>query len=794
MIPSRLVRTCLALLFLGLLAVSFYLYQRFPVILKQQATQTLREYGVNDIQFKGLQLSRSQLRIEKLRLLGAYEGFAFDATLLSLEVRYDWHMLISRHVQSVTLSGLDLAVEQKAIGPDTDPIILNIKRLLQDSIAQLPTQALQIKQWHLDYRPQGGPMRSAKGHLLVAGQVDLQFEAAVAGGDFTVALRTREHPTAMNMEIALRKGETEVSMLSAQLQPAGDDEWEWQLQGHLQHTPFLVWLRQLAQETDLATDLSSFKTLMLAGSSEFTAQVHHPNALSIPMAPGWAALQPLAATVHIVNTIRELDYPGTIEDVAGKLDTTAVCRGGQCQLTMEPFHLSGSLPTDQLSLPEELQRWLHWKETVPVHWESREPLKMTASDDGKWNGDLHNTALVLGDVHTQIRLEALHLDAILTTSERLQWGSKFSTTIQTRLRKQLLPPFKLAIKQQGNVEQNSFSMDIQDSAASVKMDAAGTLNLVTGSGDGRLSVRSLDLPYFAETVITPLGKLGILPSGMEILSGSIELDTLFKRTDAERSNWTQQSHLVLHGLSGRVDEYPFEKLALVANWSGMEQWKTVQPIELSLEKLDMGFAVHGIVASISLPKATAITTPSVRLETFTAGMFGGQLFLPEPALWDFGAPINTVTLRAQRWQLSDVVALQQDEDIQASGMLEGELPVTLDDGRIVIKKGYLRALPPGGSIRYIRNDASRTLGEKSPEVALALDLLSDFKYQVLSAAVDLDKEGKLLLGLSLAGNNPTQYEGRPINFNINLEQNLDPLLQSLRLSDTLVKKIENRLQ
>ncbi len=54
--------------------MSFYLYQRFPVILKHQAMQTLRDYGVNDIEFKGLQLTRSRLRIDKLRLLGAVPG------------------------------------------------------------------------------------------------------------------------------------------------------------------------------------------------------------------------------------------------------------------------------------------------------------------------------------------------------------------------------------------------------------------------------------------------------------------------------------------------------------------------------------------------------------------------------------------------------------------------------------------------------------------------------------------------------------------------------------------------
>ena len=151
-------------------------------------------------------------------------------------------------------------------------------------------------------------------------------------------------------------------------------------------------------------------------------------------------------------------------------------------------------------------------------------------------------------------------------------------------------------------------------------------------------------------------------------------------------------------------------------------------------------------------------------------------------------------LSAKRWQLAQIVALQQSEDIQAQGILEGRLPVTLAAGRITIDKGYLRALPPGGTIRYLANDASRALGGNSRELALALELLSDFRYEVLSSDVELDSDGNLLLGLSLAGHNPGQYEGRAVNFNINLEQNLDPLLQSLRLSGKLTEEIENRVR
>ena len=46
----------------------------------------------------------------------------------------------------------------------------------------------------------------------------------------------------------------------------------------------------------------------------------------------------------------------------------------------------------------------------------------------------------------------------------------------------------------------------------------------------------------------------------------------------------------------------------------------------------------------------------------------------------------------------------------------------------------------------------------------------------------------------MAGSNPAHYEGRAIQFNINLEQDIDPLLQSLRLSGKLVEEIERTLK
>lgn len=77
----------------------------------------------------------------------------------------------------------------------------------------------------------------------------------------------------------------------------------------------------------------------------------------------------------------------------------------------------------------------------------------------------------------------------------------------------------------------------------------------------------------------------------------------------------------------------------------------------------------------------------------------------------------------------------------------------------------------------------RCTGQQQLRASVGTGTVERFQYRLLSSEVQLDKAGTLLLGLSLEGNNPGLYEGQAIRFNINVEQNLDPLLQSLRIGD-----------
>ncbi|MEH6635991.1 MAG: YdbH domain-containing protein [Halioglobus sp.] len=797
---SRIVLYCLGLLLLCLLALGSYIYLQFPQILGQQAKQYLQEYGVRDIDLEEPRVSAGQFTAKKIWLTGDYQGLAFTVTLNALELRYDWHMLLNGQLESVTIAQLELALEEKDASSNTAPTAISVSSILpQTFMAQLPVQSLAITQWEASYQAPGQPLISGSGRLRIADQLTLELASTHHDSHIFVELWTGPAATSLGARLALRDGDTPITQLNLQLEQIPDENWRWTLDAELEYANVLAWLRRLDRDTDLTLDVSALDSLTLIGGSTISAEIVHPDKLSLvsePVQPGVLPpiLEQITATISLDNDITQVDYATVIKGLSGQLHTTVELTAGLLKMSMAPTRLTGNIWADQLGLPQETLTWLGLEQLVPLHWQNPEALTIRSASENVWSLQLRNSMLALGNKGTELRLETLNLDASIQPSEALQLHTELNTSIKTRLNKQQLPQMKLQLKQDGHIADSTFNLSLGDTAQSISLDLRGTVNGQTGRGDYALNARSLDLPYAAGTVLPLLQHFKVLQQEVEILSGDITLATSFTSQSFDPASFQQQSQLTIRDISGSYDEYRFEGAALAAHWRGIEHWKTLKPIELSMAQLDIGFVLVDILALVDLPKPTPIVQPLVYIEKFSAGMFGGRLYLPQPRQWDFGARTNKMTLRAEQWQLADMVALQQDQDIQAQGRLEGELPVTMTGGRIIIEKGYLRALEPGGSIRYIANEASKALATSSPELGLALDLLSDFQYQVLSSEVELDQEGNLLLGLSLAGKNPSQYQGRPVNFNINLEQNLDPLLQSLRLSDNLVEKIEGRLQ
>lgn len=788
------------LLLLCLLGVAVYCYQNLPSLLSQQARLYLQEYGVQDIRFEQLQISSNGVDIDQLWLRGESDGLMFEATASSVDIGYDWRMLLNGRLSQVTLDELDLELEQMGSSEQPVPTRISVEDLLpQPVMTKLPLDSLEIEQWSLAYRAPGVSPLSVQGNLQLAEQLTLHFETVLLASPAVVDIWTGDKGASLDAQFVFGDEETPSANFQVGLARVSGDRWQWDLQGELNYAEVLAWLRRLELDPAVAVEIPELEGVEILGNSEIAVQVSHPDTVDLSTAAGRSileqpALSQVRADIRLSNNIDRLDYPSVVEGVVGLLEVSLALDNGQVEVTVEPGELAGKLWIGQLSLPPDTQHWLHWKEAVPVRWRHEAPISIASTVEEGWLLRLRDASLLLGSKGSELKWGSLNIDTLFYPGEQARMKMQLEASINTRLNKQQLPQLELALQHEGSFAESEIQLALADTAESMSLDAQATMNLDDGSGNYGLSVRSLDLPYAASTVLPLLKKFKLLQQSIEISGGSILFASELKGETFDIASLQQNSQLVIQDLSGIYEEYQFGGMALKAAWSGIEQWKTRGSIDFSLARLNVGFDLLDIHAQLRLPKATPIAQPVVSIEKLSAGMFGGRVYLPEPARWDFGGDTNRLTLRAEQWQLAELVALQQDQDIRALGVLEGELPVTVSGGRVIIEKGYLRALAPGGSIQYVANEASQALAASSPELGLALDLLSDFQYQVLSSEVGLDKEGNLLLGLSLSGKNPTQYEGRPINFNINLEQNLDPLLQSLRLSDKLVEQIEGRLQ
>ena len=144
-------------------------------------------------------------------------------------------------------------------------------------------------------------------------------------------------------------------------------------------------------------------------------------------------------------------------------------------------------------------------------------------------------------------------------------------------------------------------------------------------------------------------------------------------------------------------------------------------------------------------------------------------------------------------ELARLFEVYPAEGLSGRGTLDGRFPVSLVDGKLLVDGGRLQAREPGGVLRYRAAQLS-DMAAGNPGLEQLAAALDDFRYRVLASDVSYDEQGKLLLGLRLEGSNPTFQQGRQVNLNIQLEEDIPALLTSLQLSGQVNEIIRKRIE
>ena len=105
-----------------------------------------------------------------------------------------------------------------------------------------------------------------------------------------------------------------------------------------------------------------------------------------------------------------------------------------------------------------------------------------------------------------------------------------------------------------------------------------------------------------------------------------------------------------------------------------------------------------------------------------------------------------------------------------------------------ISDGTLSALPPGGTIRY---DSGTAAG--SQRLELVYQALQHYRFNLMEARVNYQESGELDLAIRMEGTSPELNGGQRINLNLNINDNIPALLQSLQAARSVSDSIQTRL-
>ncbi len=75
-----------------------------------------------------------------------------------------------------------------------------------------------------------------------------------------------------------------------------------------------------------------------------------------------------------------------------------------------------------------------------------------------------------------------------------------------------------------------------------------------------------------------------------------------------------------------------------------------------------------------------------------------------------------------------------------------------------------------------------------------MQALEIFHYDGLKVGVEYQTDGTLKLQTTLQENNPALQKGRPIHLNLNMQENIPALLQSLQVTHGIEEQIEKMVQ
>lgn len=251
-----------------------------------------------------------------------------------------------------------------------------------------------------------------------------------------------------------------------------------------------------------------------------------------------------------------------------------------------------------------------------------------------------------------------------------------------------------------------------------------------------------------------------------------------------------QASFKLRDGAGNYGKTLFNGLVIQQDLQLFPNIKTRSSGYISASQIFNGITLGNFSLHNQLLEKTDSIFPTLLIESIQTELFGGIVNGKQIRI-DPDNPAIDTKIHFNRIDLQEIVKLSKVKGLSVTGILDGTVQLTVKNNEISVPNGEIHSRAPGGTIHYFPPGGS---AHYSTLPAYALKALEEFNYSILTATPTYSADGTLIIAIHTEGHSPPLETERPVHLNLNTQQNILSLLESLRYSNKLTDKLEQRLQ
>lgn len=785
----------------------FFLLHALPELADRRVKTFLKSYGIEALDRGETIWGLEETAIKHLMLAGEQQGWHFNLHMSGIRATYGWQTILEGKLLTLTIDQLTVDASQAPqLPPSSRAPTIDLDRLVATlSSVRLPLERIAIGQFDVNLSSREGCEIKAQGDQLVLSAVrretsgyfridsctsqgkaygPIHIQAAGSSDiawlpNLVFSVGNRESPP-ISGQISIEKSRQPLSKF-----PSGNFAVRFSTQLLGPQCLELI-ASTLPSHSFLNANFSKEIISQMAGKLSWSGSWFPPNRGADSLVE-WLSRSWLISEFQLSGEATQSPWGAISFSLGGHLSGNL----DKGRLTLAPLEVSGSL----IGAPwERLRPWFSWPEptALALHLEFPEPANWSTSKAGGFD-------FTAPSIHGRFVVSALQAPLIVV----LQNGAiraranhvslSGESTIEASLQGRKLPLVELDTSALTDGKQASTRGAVRIPAWEGRGDWQGELGpggLLSISGSSRID-------NVAELLSTLEASL-LVQQAFSIRRGSALLAFSAKRKASSNAEDLRIQHNIdfeLQDAAGLLGSATFGGMNLSVKLEnfGSGRWQSNQPAVFTIKNLTMGVPITQLRGELSLLGMSASNPSQWQLQSFGADVLGGHIDLEEPSIFSYPFSGNTFPMKLSNLRVDSILELYQEQGLSGSGALNGRVPLVLDKDGIHFDDARLSSPAPGGHIRYLGKSGAE-LGAAGKQLAMAVGLLENFLYDRLDINADFEPSGRMVLKLALLGHNPEYFEGRQVNFNINVEENLFDLFKALRLSDDISIKIEKRLK